>query len=322
MSPMTRNTRVLPVAAAVLMLGLAACGESADEPTTEAAEGSGSPGGESLVVAAVPAEESSNLESQFDILGELIGDEIGSSVEFQSATDYAAVIEGLRAGQIDIAFLGPFSYVIAKDQGVPIEPLAAVAESADVDPGYYSIGWVASDSDITDISGFKGQRVCFVDAASTSGFLYPSGGLIEADIDPEDDVKPVMSGGHDASMLSIDSGQCDAGFAYEAMEGQLTESGQLEEGAVKEVWRSPLISGSPMVVNTDTVDADMVEQLKAVFSEKANKPYLIEAGICSDESSCPMPEDSEYGLKSVEDADYEGVRQMCEVTQAEACTEE
>lgn len=274
---------------------------------------------DTLIVAGVPSENSQGIKTQFETLGKLIEKETGKKTKFQTASNYAAVIEGQRAGKIDIAMYGPFSYTIAKDSGVNLEPLGAIAKSKDVDPGYYSIGWVKKGSDIEDIKDFKGKKICFVDVNSTSGYLYPSAGLLDADIDPKKDVKPTMAGGHDASLLAIRSGQCDAGFAYEAMETTLKDKGQIKDGDVKEVWRSELIAGSPIAVNADTVDEDTVAKLKKVISTKANIPALVEAGICDDKKSCALPEDTKYGFKKASDSDYDGVRKVCELTKADSC---
>lgn len=298
-------------AAATLALGMSACGSSDDNASSDS--------NDKLVFAAVPSEDSQSLEAQYEVINKLIKAETGKDVEMQQATDYSAVIEGMRAGKVDMAMMGPFSYIIATDSGVKLQPLGAVADAADAAPGYYSIGWAKADSDVKSIDDFADKNVCFVDVASTSGYLYPSAGLLAADIDPETGVKPVMAGGHDASMLAINSGQCDAGFAFEAMGETLVKGGQLDEGALVEVWRSEQIAGSPLAINTDTVDADTVAKLTEVISTKANKPYLVEAGICSSEDDCALPEDSDYGFKEYEDKEYDGVRKVCELTEAKAC---
>lgn len=312
-------TRILaPIA--ISLLALTACGESADTAKTETKNAAKKDGGkDTLVIAGVPSEESSSLKAQFEVLGKLIEKETGKKVEITNATDYAAVIEGQRAGKIDISMMGPFSYVIGKDSGVPFEPMGALAKSADATPGYYSMGWVKKGSDIKKIEDFKGKKICFVDVASTSGYLYPSAGLLSAKIDPEKDVTPVMAGGHDASMLSIRSGNCDAGFAYEAMKSTLVKSGQIKDDEIESVWKSEQIAGSPIVVNTKTLDKDTVAKLKEMFATKANKPYLVKEGICESNDKCPLPEDSKYGFKPVKDSDYDGVRKVCEVTKAKAC---
>ena len=99
-----------------------------------------------------------------------------------------------------------------------IAPIGAIVDAPDDEPGYQSYGITQADNDeINGIEDFAGKNVCFVDPGSTSGFLYPSAGLLDAGIDPETDVTPVFAGGHDASVISVKNGDCDAGFAYDTM---------------------------------------------------------------------------------------------------------
>ncbi len=307
--PKTAMT-VLALSAASLTL-LSACGSSAAQ-TNEAA------GKDTIVFAAIPAENSQSVRSQYSNIITLIEQETGKKVDFQDATDYAAVIEGQRAGKIDLAGYGPFSYVIAKDSGVPIEAIASMAKTADTAPGYTSTAWVPADSEITDLAGFKGKNICFVDKASTSGFLFPSAGLIEAGLDPETDVTQVLAGAHDASILSVAGGQCDGGFAQESMVPDLIEKGQLQEGQLKKVWNSSTIPGSPVAMNTETLDVETQDKVRVAIQEHGNVDYLVESGICSDAGTCAMPEKKGYFVK-VDDAFYDPIRAVCDSTKADAC---
>ncbi len=308
-------SRLLTAAAGVscLALSLAACGQSAAAP----AGNSGAK--DTLVFASVPSEESTDLQSQFDGIIKMLEKETGKKITFTQATDYASVIEGQRASKIDIAVYGPFSYVIAKDGGVQVEPIGAMVDKEGAKPGYESYGWTKTDSPIADIKDFKGKKVCFVDVTSTSGYLYPSAGLLAVGIDPKTGVTPIMAGGHDASLLSVASGQCDAGFAFDTMQATMVAKGQLKAGQLKHVWTSEMIAGSPAVMNTATIDADTQAKIKEAFKTKANKPALVAGGFCADEKSCKLPEDTGWGFTPVTDADYNGIREVCDLTKADAC---
>lgn len=302
-------------AAAALMVtpALSACGESAGA----AQDASGD--SDVLTFAAVPAEASASLSSDFEKIIALIEQETGKTVEFQNATDYAAVIEGQRAGKIDLASYGPFSYVIARDSGVALEPLAAPTSDPDVAPAYTSLAYVREGSDITDLAAAKDRKVCFVDPASTSGYLIPTKGLLDAGLDPETDITPVMAGGHDATLLSLESEQCDIAFAHDTMLNTLEGDGQIQPGALRSVWESEKIPEDPIAVNADTVDAETVKKIDEALSASANKPALVAAGICETESECELPEAIEWGYKPVDDSDYDPIREVCDATKAEAC---
>ncbi|HAQ21999.1 MAG TPA: phosphate starvation-inducible protein PhoH, partial [Acidimicrobiaceae bacterium] len=48
-----------------------------------------------------------------------------------------------------------------------------------------------------DLSKVKGKTVAFTSESSTSGYLFPALQLIEAGINPERDINPIFTGGHD-----------------------------------------------------------------------------------------------------------------------------
>ncbi|WP_166969025.1 phosphate/phosphite/phosphonate ABC transporter substrate-binding protein [Brevibacterium atlanticum] len=303
----SRAARTLTAGLLALPL-LAACGSSG-----------GSGGEDTITFAAVPAESSSTLESSFDNVTKLLEKETGKKVEFQNASDYAAVVEGMRAGQIDAASFGPFAYVIAKDSGVNIEPAASPTNDADKAPAYTSLAYVKKGSDIKDLSDLKGKKVCFVDAASTSGYLVPMKGLQDEGIDMDTDLEAIMSGGHDASLLSLNSGDCDAAFAHDAMLKTLEKSGQIDKGSLTSIWESDPITEDPIAVNKDSLDADTAAKVTTALREKANVFAMVKDGICSSKDDCVLPEEITYGYKEVSDSDFDSIRDICDATKADAC---
>jgi phosphonate transport system substrate-binding protein len=309
-----RRAAVALVGAA--LFALTACGQSATENTGQAQGDQPS----TLVFAAVPSEESTSLQQSFEPVISLLQRETGATIQFQNATDYAAVIEGMRAGQIDIAMFGPFSYVLAKNQDPGITAVAAVIDEKGGQPGYVSYGITRADSPITDLAGYAGRTVCFVDPNSTSGYLYPTAGLIEAGVDPETGITPTFAGGHDASALAVASGQCDAGFAYDAIvDSQLINSGQLQPGQLRVVWRSETIAGSPIAVASD-VSPELRQTIADTLVQEGNVDYLTANGFCTSLDTCEVGEEGSWGYAPVDDGFYNGVRRVCDVTKAESCT--
>ncbi|GAB3759360.1 phosphate/phosphite/phosphonate ABC transporter substrate-binding protein [Microlunatus parietis] len=303
------------VLAAALLVGagfLAGCGESAVAGPEPGADP------DVLMLGHIPSENSSNIDEEYGLVMEVIEKETGKKVEFQPATSYAAVIEAQRAGKVQLASYGPFSYVVAKDSGVPVSILGFLADDKESTGGYHSLGLVPKDSPIKDLAGFKGKKVCFVDPTSTSGNLYPSAGLLESGLDPKKDVTPVFAGGHDSSAIAVATGQCDAGFAHDGMIPQLEESGQIPAGSLRTVWTSELIPSSPIVMS-DTLSAPLKEKLTDIFSNKLNVDWLSANGYCDSADACTLPGEEVWGYKTIDDATYDGIRKVCEVTKADSC---
>ncbi|QRP43501.1 phosphate/phosphite/phosphonate ABC transporter substrate-binding protein [Amycolatopsis sp. FDAARGOS 1241] len=306
---------VLGVAAAFLM---AACGQSAATNTGNAADGGGRNPDE-LVLAAVPSENAQSLQQAYQPIISLLQKETGKKVRFQSATDYAAVIEAQRTDKVDIAQYGPLSYVLAKNSGVKASPIAAQTVTKGAEPGYKSYGITKAGSPIKSIADFKGKKICFVDPNSTSGYLYPKAALLQAGIDPAKDITPVMTGGHDASVLAVNSGQCDAGFAEDSMVDKiLIDKGQLKPGDVNTVWKSDVIAGSPVAISDDLAP-DVKAKITDVFQNKANVDYLNANGFCA--TTCKAADDAgDWGYVKVDDTFYAGVRKVCATTKDKQCT--
>lgn len=332
-----RLLAMLMLAALVMSACAADSGdESADaDSTDQTADGEDAVGDdradwpETLVFGAVPSAEEGNLEAQYAPMVAALTEDLGLDVEFRTATSYAGVIESVIAGQIDIAQFGPFSYVIATNNGAPIAPVGAMVDGPDEEPGYQSYGIVPAGSDITELGQFAGRNVCFVDPGSTSGFLYPSAGLLAEGIDPEEGVNATFAGGHDASAIAVATGQCEAGFAFDAMVEEIAiREGQIEEGDLEVVWQSEVIAGSPLAMNTNLPQSLQDAITEVILTN--NGEVLLARGLCGDElvtemedgtQFCALTDEGVWGYKGAADDFYDGVRAVCEETQAPACEE-
>ncbi|MBJ7466630.1 MAG: phosphate/phosphite/phosphonate ABC transporter substrate-binding protein, partial [Mycolicibacterium sp.] len=306
--------RIAATVAAAAALTLSGCSSTDSGP--EAANAQGFP--DTITLAAIPAENSSDLKASYEPLIKLLEKETGSTIEFVQASDYAGVVEGMIADNVDLAFFGPFAYVVAKVNGAKITPLGAVIGEEGEQPGYQSYGLTRSD--VTDINGLKdfaGKKVCFVDPSSTSGYLYPTAGLIEegvitsgSEADVSAAMSPVFAGGHDASALSIANGDCDAGFAFDTMVDQtMIEKGDLQPGQLKTVWKSEMIAGSVFAAN-DSLGTEAIDKLTALFTEKVNVESLEAEGFCKGDE-CRITDERAWGVVPASDADYDGVRHVC-----------
>jgi phosphonate transport system substrate-binding protein len=71
-----------------------------------------------LVYAVVPAENATGVVDRFAPFVDYLSRELGGKVSLRVANDYAAVIEGQRAGNIHISYHGPASFARARLTGV------------------------------------------------------------------------------------------------------------------------------------------------------------------------------------------------------------
>ena len=129
-----------------------------------------------LKVGLIPSEDSRAMLAQSKDILDAVEKNSGMKVQGFVATDYNGVIEALRAKHLDIAYLGPFSYVLATTV-TPVEAFA-IAETAKAGRTYYHSKIIALKSrGIKTLDDLNGKNFAFVDPASTSGYASPPAGL-------------------------------------------------------------------------------------------------------------------------------------------------
>ncbi len=160
-----------------------------------------------LKVSAIPDEAPTELQRKFAPLGNYLEKETGMKVKFVPVTDYAAVVEALATGKIDMAWLGGFTYVQSKirTKGATI-PIVQRQEDA-----AFTSKFITANSAIKSLADLKGHTFAFGAPSSTSGHLMPRHFLLQAGIDPDKDFKTVAySGAHDATVAFVQAGKADA----------------------------------------------------------------------------------------------------------------
>ena len=137
-----------------------------------------------LVLAVVPAENASGVPTLSRRSSPISSKQLGTKVTLRVANDYAAVIEGQRAGNIHIALLRPGLLRPRRMTGVKTEPSPSTVNN-DGTIGYYSVFYVRADSPYQKIEDLKGKNLGLVDPNSTSGNNMPRFALNKHGIEPE-----------------------------------------------------------------------------------------------------------------------------------------
>ena len=190
-----------------------------------------------LRVSAIPDEAPTELQRKFKPLGDYLEKETGLKVVFTPVSDYAAVVEGLAAKKIDLAWLGGFTYVQARlrTQGEAL-PIVQRAE----DEVFTSKFIVPADSPVKSLSELKGKTFAFGSPSSTSGHLMPRFFLLEDGIDPDKDFTRIaFSGAHDATVAFVASGRAEAGVLNASVMDKLIEKGDANASRVRVIATTP-----------------------------------------------------------------------------------
>ncbi|MET8005240.1 phosphate/phosphite/phosphonate ABC transporter substrate-binding protein [Nonomuraea glycinis] len=327
---MFRKSALGVVAMGAAIALLPACG--AGPGSTRGAAADGDRSGE-LVFAAIPSEQSDNLEASFAPIIAALREDLGVPVRFQAVTSNAAVVEAQVAKRVDIAVYGAFSYYLARSRA-DVEPVAVPLAAPAGDPGAYAYGVTrGDDKSIASLKDVAGKDVCFTDPGSTTGYLQPLASLREAGVDADKDAKTVFTHGHDTAVASLLAGDCDIAFVGDVFIDQLLPArGLLKPGQVTKVWTSPLIPGPPIVVGT-WLPQDVRDRIaKTVTGLTATG--AASAGLCkgseikgpknwgrhADATACTLGTSTAWTFVKADDATYQPIARICEITKAEVCT--
>ncbi|MCX7223658.1 MAG: phosphate/phosphite/phosphonate ABC transporter substrate-binding protein, partial [Burkholderiales bacterium] len=148
-----------------------------------------------LRVALLPDENAATLIQNAQPLKAYLERTLNKKIELIVTTDYSSMIEAMRFGRIEVAYFGPFSYVLAKSRAPAIEPFAVGVERGT--PTYNSVLIANAAGDVKVLADIKGKPFAFGDQASTSSHLAPRAYLMKAaQLDGDKDFKPVFLGTH------------------------------------------------------------------------------------------------------------------------------
>ena len=162
-----------------------------------------------LTFSVVPSENASGVIERYTPFMDYLSRSLGVKVNLRIANDYAAVIEGQRAGNVHIASYGSASFARALITGVKVDAFG-IDVNADGSKGYYSVFYVKKDSPYKSIEDLKGKNLGLVDPNSTSGNNVPRLVLDKKGINPEAYFgKVVFAGSHENAVFALVQGTVD-----------------------------------------------------------------------------------------------------------------
>ena len=284
------NRRTLMGAAAALAL-------SAALPTSVLAQSQGRDPAK-LRVALLPDENAATLIQNAQPLKAYLEATLKKDIELIVTTDYSSMIEAMRFGRIEVAYFGPFSYVLAKSRAPEIEPFAVGVEKGS--PTYNSILIASASGPVKTIADVRGKPFGFGDQASTSSHLAPRAHLAKKGLDGDKDYKPVHLGTHDAVARAVQAGQVPAGALSEPIFRTLVERKVIDPAKVVQLDLTAPIPNYPI-----TMQGNLAPQLKqairAAFLNMKDKEVLksfrVEAFAATDDRAYDVLRETASVLK-------------------------
>lgn len=207
------------------------------------------------------------IESSRQVL-DALQQQLGIPVKPFVATDYNGVIEALRAKKLDVAYLGPFSYVLASSVA-NVEAFSVAVTKKTGQSAYKSVILARKDSGLRSVAELKGRNFAFVDPSSASGHLFPKAGLQQTGLDPDSYFGRVLfSGSHDASILAVANKKVDAAAVADRIFASAVAKGTVRQDDFVVLWSSKPIPESPMVWRKDLDPALKDKLAKALANLK------------------------------------------------------
>ena len=194
----------------------------------------GTPARQTLRVSMIPTTDPGKVVRESQSLIAYLETQTGAKIELTVPTNYAAVVEAIANDQVDIAYLGGFTYVQASKRA-GVVPLV----QRDRDQNFHSLFITQQDSGINSLADLKGRTFAFGDVNSTSGHLMPEYFMRESKVDPEVITRAIYTGGHDATALAVAHKKVDAGALDETVYQKMVKDGKLNSSQVKVFYTTP-----------------------------------------------------------------------------------
>lgn len=190
----------------LLLIGTSACmNESSRIKKANTALGSKS---NPIKMYFVPSLEAGKVLGSANAIAAELEKATGYSFKVAVPISYAAVIEAIGSYQCDIAWLPTFAYIVTKEKYDADVKFTTVRYGLK----HYRGQFVArADGPVKTLEDIRGKNIAYTDAASTSGYIYPSAILKQKGIEP---ATFKYYGSHNAAILAVYSGTADVGCSY------------------------------------------------------------------------------------------------------------
>ncbi len=189
-----------------------------------------------LRVSAIPDENPQELLRIYTPFTDYLSKEIGIPVKFTPVVDYAATVESLAAGRLDLAWYGGFTSVQAAQRAKGARRIVMRKE----DGKFKSKFITRKETGIRSLKDLKGKTFSFGSVSSTSGHLMPRYFLLQAGVIPEKHFsKFAFSGAHDATAAWVEAGRVDAGALNFLVWDKLVKNKKVDTSKVSVFWTTP-----------------------------------------------------------------------------------
>ncbi len=215
-----------------------------------------------LVWAYTPVEDPAVYANIFKPFTDHLAQCTGKRIVYYPVQSNSAEIEAMRSGRLHFAGFstGPTGFAVNLAGAVPF---AAKGLGTEV-RGYQLLAIVKTSSPYQKLADLKDKKVAHTSPSSNSGNLAPRVLFPDQGLKPDDDYKPLMSGGHDKSVLGVNSGDYDmAAVASDVFERMATR-GTVKKDDFRIIYKSPVFPTSSFAHAHD-LKPELAKKLRDCF---------------------------------------------------------
>ena len=215
----------------------------------------------------ISTESAANLKADWQPVLDDMQKKTGYKVKAFFASDYAGIIEAMRFGKVQMAWMGNKSGMEAVDRASG--EVFAQMTYADGSPGYWSLLITHKDSAYKTVDDVlkNGKDISYGagDPQSTSGTLVPGYYLYAKNgIDPKTHYKSLRVGNHESNLMATAAKQVDVAITNTEVWEKFQHRSPEKAQNIRILWKSPLIAADPMIWRTD-LPADVKAKVKSFF---------------------------------------------------------
>jgi phosphonate transport system substrate-binding protein len=188
----------------------------------------------------LPGESKAVVERLNEPLRAYLQNCLRQPVELVVGSSYVATGEALRCGAVDLAYLGPVTYIL-QSRSAGLEPFARPTHGGSIGPTFRAVIIVPADSPVENLAQLRGREVAMGDLVSTSGTWVPRHMLLAAGLKSETDYWRRNLGSHDAVATAVAERRVAAGSLSLSIYHRLLAEGSLDGSLVRVLAESPPI---------------------------------------------------------------------------------
>lgn len=204
-----------------------------------------------FVIGLIPEENIFRLVKRHRPLADYLTEKLGRKVRFTILSRYGDIIDRFITRDMDGAFWGSFSAILAFEK-LDVEPVATpVALDGSTTVESYII--VRKDSGIETTEDLRDKTAAFVDRATATGYIFMLAYLKEKGIDDIDTFfgRHYFTGSHDSTVHAVLDGRADVGAVKSRIFNNMLKKDPLMQEELVILARSPKLPDTTLCLLRD-----------------------------------------------------------------------